>query len=200
MATTLKFETFSTAPPPIEIGVPAGDVEALLAKARGAARAQGFEEGAAATAAAFDSDRKLVLERIAEAVEDAQFNAEEARRTASAALGPIVDALARGVAPHLARAGLGREIAALVVEATQSCGAATIVVSVAPEMTDAATDAVASTGIAVEIKADFNLDPLRARVAWSGGHDQIDLAACIESAKTAISAFFGEVERTGTNG
>ncbi len=203
MGAAFKLETFSLAEGSRRddrANAGAADLESLLAKARGAARAQGFEEGAAATAAAYDADRKVVLERIAEAFEDARFNAEEARRAAVSALGPLLEALVAAIAPAIARAGLGPQIAALVADAVRSAGRAEIDVRVAPDMTRLARDALDAAGVDATVSADPDLAPLEARAVWRGGYDRIDLGACIGEAEAAISAFFAEDERTGTDG
>ena len=88
-----------------------GPAERRLEAAREAAYQDGFLAGQAMATEAFVEEEGRLTSELVEAIADARLTNEAARRHVAASLAPMVEALAAAIAPALADAGLGAEIA-----------------------------------------------------------------------------------------
>ena len=104
-----RLETFA----PISGGAPRiGPAERRLEAAREAGYRDGYLAGQAEATEAFVAEEARLTSELVEAIADARLTNEAARRHVAATLAPMVEALASAIAPALADAGLGAEIAA----------------------------------------------------------------------------------------
>lgn len=194
---TMRLENFvHEAPRPAVPRIAAAEIERQLARARSEGHARGYEEGAAAAMAAYDSEMKLLLAAIAEMLDDRALEAASLRAELLAALRPLVLALTGAISPALARLGLAEEVAGRVEEALRRAPAARVVVRLAPEMVEAVADRLALAGIGPGRGLDLRPDPdcpaLQARVLWAAGFDEIDIGASLAEVQAALETRFAQ--------
>jgi hypothetical protein len=179
-------------------------LDAMLARARGEGRAEGFEEGAASSEAAFVAERRLILSDIREALSDMELMRERTDTTMANAVRALSEALLTATAPALGRAGLAAEVADAVAKAhrvlLRDRGEPRVAVSAPPDQVAAIKDALAEAGLDAELAADSTLGALEARVIWGDGVDAIDLDACVAAARQAIDNHFHTDEELRAHG
>jgi hypothetical protein len=193
-----RLETFAPAS-----GNPRGrknPVEQQIESVREEAYHAGFLAGQAmATEAHLDDQRRLTAEFI-EALADSRMSNEAARCHVVASLVPAIEALAAAIAPALAEAGLGREIARLVERAILTAPGVRPRLRVAPEMADTIADILQERGLGAVIEEAPDLMPREAQIFWDQGYDHLDLDACIAQATACIASHLAAGRAAQGNG
>jgi hypothetical protein len=209
-----KIEEFRRDDPPTEVKsepdpdaqrkAEADALEAMLARARGEGRAEGFEDGAASSEAAFVAERRIIMSDIRERLADAEMMRARADASGAAAVRALAEALIGAAAPALGRAGLAAEVAEAVAGAHRALlrdrGEPRVAVSAPPDQIDAINDALDEAGLDAVLTSDPTLGALQARVIWGDGIDAIDLGACVDAAKQAIENHFHTDEELRAHG
>jgi hypothetical protein len=203
-AQSAKIEEFRRDDPPTETPakpdpdaqrkVETDALEAMLARARGEGRAEGFEDGAASSEAAFVAERRMILSDIRERLADAEMIRERAEASNAIALRALAKALIGAAAPALGRTGLAAEVAEAVAGAhsvlLRDRGDPQVAVSAPPDQIATIKDALDEAGFDAVLTADPTLGALEARVIWGDGVDQINLETCVAAAMQAIENHF----------
>ena len=162
--------------------------EATLARARGQARAEGFEEGVAQAEARFESALSEQLAAISAALSESTALADEARSRAAL---DACDALRRflsAVAPRLASTGAAEAAIDAVALALETAPRMRPDVEVPPEAVEITARAFAREGIACAVRPNDRLPEGGARIVWRSGFDEIDLRPAIQEALSALGA------------
>lgn len=210
-----KIEEFRRDDPPTEVKEEKPDpdaqrkaeaeaLEAMLARARGEGRAEGFEEGAASSEAAFVAERRLILSDIRERLADVELMRERTDTATANAIRALAEALITATVPALGRAGLAAEVADAVSKAhrllLRDRGEPRVAVSAPPDQIAAIKDALDEAGLDADLTADATLAALEARVIWGDGIDAIDINACVAAARKAIENHFHSDEELRAHG
>ncbi|MEO1611089.1 MAG: hypothetical protein AAFU55_01850 [Pseudomonadota bacterium] len=161
-------------------------LEALIAKARGRARADGFEEGVAHAEALRDAAHEETLRGIADALNAVQAAREELRAEAAEATFAAIRDFVSAISPRLLAAG--------AAEAAAKALSSSVAGSPTPELTvRVAEDALARTrecfhaaGARCALKGDPTLPFGVARISGEGGFDEIDIRPAIDEALKAL--------------
>ena len=162
--------------------------EERIAAAREDAYKAGFLEGqATAVEAHLDDQSRLTCEFI-EALADARVTNEAARRHVAESVAPMLEALVEAIAPTLADAGLGAEIARLVERALLHAPAARPRLRIAPEICDRIEAALRERGLAATLEEAPELMPREAQIYWDQGYDHLDLDGCIAHVRACIAS------------
>ena len=141
------------------------------------------------------SRARLATELI-EAIDDARLTNEAARRHVAATLAPMLEALAAAIAPALAEAGLGAEIATVVERALIHAPAARPRLRCAPEVAGALGQLLERWDSTPSIEEAPELLPREAQIFWDQGYDHLDLDACIAQIRACIASHLA----TGSKG
>ena len=131
---------FSSAPAPSAI-------ERRIDTVREESYRLGFLAGQAAANEVFLDDQGRLTSDLVEAIADARLTNEAARRHVAASIGPMIEALAAGIAPALAEAGLGPEIARIVERALAQAPGARPRLRCAPEVAGRISALLAARGL-----------------------------------------------------
>jgi hypothetical protein len=179
-----RLETFAPA-----FGLRARSDPALqrLEAAREDAYHAGFLAGQSMATEAFLDDQTRLTSELIEAIADSRLTNEAARRHVAASAAPMIEALAAAIAPSLAAAGLGAEIARLVERALHATGARPRL-RCAPELVETVEAALTQRGLAAAIEEAPELLPREAQVFWDQGYDHVDLDACIAQIRACIAS------------
>lgn len=167
---------------------PIEEVELVLARARGAAHADGFEAGKKSAEAAFDRMMTAKLDAVEKALMQAQDLMEGSEKSAHWAVVQLTKAFIHAVAPRLASSALAPEICAAIEDAIVDQPGALLVIEVAEDRSEeiaAAIDACTAMG---KVKINSELGPTEARVYWDDGFDQIDPSVTIAKAMKILDA------------
>ena len=174
-----------------------------------AVREQAYTEGylagqAVATDSFLEEQGRLATELI-EAIDDARLTNEAARRHVAATVGPMLEALAAAIAPALAEAGLGAEIATVVERALIHAPAARPRLRCAPEVARRLGQMLERMGFDAVIEEAPELLPREAQIFWDQGYDHLDLDACIAQIRACIASHLatsskGEDDDTSRSG
>lgn len=148
----------------------------------------GFLAGQAAANEAFLDDQGRLTSDLVEAIADARLTNEAARRHVAASIGPMIEALASGIAPALAEAGLGREIASIVERALAQLPEARPRLRCAPEVAGRISALLLSRGLDAEIELAPELLPREAQIFWDQGYDHLDLDGCVAQVRACIAS------------
>lgn len=167
---------------------PIEEVEHVLARARGAAHADGFEAGKQSAEAAFDRVLAAKLDAVEKALMDAQDMVESSEKSAHWAVVQLTRAFIHAVAPRLASSALAPEICAAIEDAIVAQPGALLVVEVSEDRSDEIAAAVAACTPTGKVKVNRKLGPTEARVYWEDGFDQIDPTVTIAKAMTILDA------------
>ena len=183
-----RLQTFRPASP----GAPAERLptptERAVAAAREEGYAAGFLAGQDAATEAHLSDQGRLTAELVEAIQDAVVTNEAARRNVAATLSPALRALAAVIAPALAEAGIGSEIAAILDRAVAAVPAARPRLRCAPELAPRLAGILRERGIDALIDPAPELLPREAQIFWDQGYDHIDLDACVARVLACIDA------------
>jgi hypothetical protein len=155
----------------------------------------GFLAGQAAANEAFLDDQGRLTSDLVEALADARLTNEAARRHVAASIGPMIEALAAGIAPALAEAGLGSEIARLVGRALAQAPDARPRLRCAPEAAGRISALLAARGLDALVEEAPELLPREAQVFWDQGYDHLDLDGCVAQVRACIAS---HLERNST--
>lgn len=165
-----------------------GAVERRIEAAREEAYRLGFLDGQAAASEAHLEDQGRLTAELIEALADARLTNEAARRHVAASIAPMVEALAAGIAPALADAGLGAEVARLVERALAHAPAARARLRCAPETAPRISGLLAVRGLEANVEVAPELLPREAQVFWDQGYDHIDLDGCVAQVRACIAS------------
>ena len=183
-----RLETFlPAAGPGFRQDGPARRIEA----AREKAYTEGYLEGQAAATDGFLEEQGRLTTELVEAIDDARLTNEAARRHVAASLAPMVEALGAAVAPALADAGLGAEIARIVERALIQAPEARPRLRCAPEVAERLGAMLAQMGFDAVVEAAPELLPREAQIFWDQGYDHLDLDACIAEIRACIASHLG---------
>ena len=180
-----RLETFLPAAGP---GSRQAPLERRIETAREAAYTEGYLEGQAAATDGFLEEQGRLTTELIEAIDDARLTNEAARRHVAATLAPMVEALAGAIAPALADAGLGAEIAAVVERALVHAPAARPRLRCAPEVAGRLGRMLAEMGFDACVEEAPELLPREAQIFWDQGYDHLDLDACIAHVRDCIAS------------
>jgi flagellar biosynthesis/type III secretory pathway protein FliH len=172
-----------------------GPVERRLESAREAAFQEGFLAGQSMATEAFLDEEGRLTSELVEAIADARMTNEAARRHVAASLAPMVEALAEAVAPTLADAGLGAELARIVDRALAQAPEARPRLRCAPEVAGRIGALLARRGLEATVEAAPELLPREAQVFWDQGYDHLDLEACIAQIRACIASHLAQLTR-----
>jgi flagellar biosynthesis/type III secretory pathway protein FliH len=192
-----RLETFLPAAGP---GFRQDGLERRLEAAREKAYTEGYLEGQAAATDSFLAEQGRLTTELMEAIDDARLTNEAARRHVAASLAPMVEALAAAVAPALAEAGLGAEIARLVERALIQAPEARPRLRCAPEVAERLGAMLGRMGFDAVVEAAPELLPREAQVFWDQGYDHLDLDACIAQIRACIASHLGRGEDDDSDG
>ncbi|WP_424929313.1 hypothetical protein [Amaricoccus tamworthensis] len=187
-----QLETFSpeekkkVAPPPKKKEIPAPDLKAI----REEAYAQGVIDGRSAATEEYLNDQGRLTAELIEALYDAGMTNEAARQHVSASMVPIVETIARAIAPVLAEHGLISEIGRLVRQALDSCPKARPRVRCSSELFEPLQRLVNERSLDADVEMAGELLPKEARIIWDQGYDHIDLDACVEEILGCVKLHF----------
>ena len=156
----------------------------------------GIRDGAAAASEAFSSEQSRCLSRIHEAIGDTYFAREEAHLLALSSLRPLIESLAKAIAPALCLNGLAAEIAKLVDDAARRAPEDILTIFVPAGMKPEILKLFEHTRPNVQVAEDKSLASSSARVDWGGGFELIDLGWSSKAALTAIDEFYDEVDNS----
>lgn len=174
-------------PVPAEPAPPSITPEDLEA-ARAEAYATGFLAGHAAATEAHLADQARLTADVVEALNDAQVTNDAARRHVMASVAPMIKVLCDAIAPALARAGLGLEVAARVERAVAAAPAAVPRLRCAAETVPALQAALAARDLPGCVEADPRLLPREVELHWDEGFDRVDLDACVAEIRACIAS------------
>jgi flagellar biosynthesis/type III secretory pathway protein FliH len=180
-----RLETFLPAAGP---GFRHDGLERRLELVRERAYGEGYLEGQAAATEGFLEEQGRLTTELVEAIADARLTNEAARRHVAASLAPMVEALAGAVAPALADAGLGPEIARIVERALIQAPDARPRLRCAPEVAERLGAMLAQMGYDAVVDAAPELLPREAQVFWDQGYDHLDLDACIAQVQACVAS------------
>ncbi|MEL7464226.1 MAG: hypothetical protein AAFN79_09180 [Pseudomonadota bacterium] len=161
-------------------------LEALIAKARGRARADGFEEGVAHAEAQRDAVQEETLRAIADSLAALASARDEMRQEAAAATFAAIREFIGGIAPRLLASGAAEaaaEALSKVIAGAQSPEVSVRVASVALTATRARLHAA---GVRCELSGDPDIPLGVARITGGGGFDEIDVRAAVKAALTTL--------------
>lgn len=164
----------------------AEDIELLLARARGTARADGYAQGAADASAEFDRDILIRLDAIKDAMAAALEDRARAKRELSQACREILMTFLTAVAPHLASENLTPELVAAVEDAIADSPEPKIIVEVCSGQFDDLARRLEEEGLACTLRASESLSLSQARILWQDGFDQIDVQPAIDRAVSIL--------------
>jgi hypothetical protein len=155
----------------------------------------GFLAGQAAANEDFLDDQGRLTSELVEAIADARLTNEAARRHVAASIGPMIAALASGIAPALAEAGLGMEIVRIVERAVLRAPGARPRLRCAPEVAGRLSALLAARGLEATVEEAPELLPREAQIFWDQGYDHLDLDGCVAQVRACIAS---HLERNGT--
>jgi len=155
----------------------------------------GFLAGQAAANEAFLDDQGRLTSALVEAIADTRVTNEAARRHVAASIGPMIAALAAGIAPALAEAGLGPEIVRIVERAVLQAPGARPRLRCAPEVAGRLSALLAARGLDAAVEEAPELLPREAQIFWDQGYDHLDLDGCVAQVRACIAS---HLERNGT--
>ena len=155
----------------------------------------GFLAGQAAANEAFLDDQGRLTSALVEAIADTRVTNEAARRHVAASIGPMIAALAAGIAPALAEAGLGPEIVRIVERAVLQAPGARPRLRCAPEIAGRLSALLAARGLDAAVEEAPELLPREAQIFWDQGYDHLDLDGCVAQVRACIAS---HLERNGT--
>lgn len=158
----------------------------LLARAKGAARAEGFADGVAETESRIERELQHHIESLAAAVEAASVRADQRQQDTVAFIRTLISSLVRRIAPHIAEAELPHEVARVIAEILTDAPADGLVIDVAEKQHQPLADLLKAKGIQCTLRPVDNLTASRARIHWQGGFDQIDMNAAIDAVHVLI--------------
>jgi hypothetical protein len=197
MTAALKFESFAglragaepPAPRPKPAGIDPAEHARALARTAAEARAAGYEAGVADALARGETELRLALGAIAEALSDRGVTGTEARTAAARALAPVMAAVIRALAPTLAESGLPGTVVGRLGAILERAPTARPVIGLAPALAGSVAEALAAAGIPearFEIRPDPDCPGLEVRIGWAEGIDRIDAAAAAAETLAAV--------------
>ena len=189
-----RLETFLPAAGP---GFRQDGLARRIEAAREKAYTEGYLEGQAAATDGFLEEQGRLTTELVEAIDDARLTNEAARRHVAASLAPMVEALGAAVAPALADAGLGAEIARIVERALIQAPEARPRLRCAPEVAERLGAMLAQMGLDAVVEAAPELLPREAQIFWDQGYDHLDLDACIAEIRACIASHLGTAQGRG---
>jgi hypothetical protein len=156
----------------------------------------GFLAGQAAAHESFLDDQGRLTSELVEALADARLTNEAARRHVAASIGPMIEALAAGIAPALAEAGLVPEVARIVERALLQAPGARPRLRCAPEVAPRLADLLLARGLDAVVEQAPELLPREAQIFWDQGYDHLDLDGCVAQVRACIAS---HLERNSTS-
>ena len=161
---------------------------------------EGFLAGQAMATEAFLEEESRLTSELVEAIADARLTNEAARRHVAASLAPMVEALAEAIAPALAEAGLGAEIARIVERAlvARARGAAAAALRARGRRRGCAALLAAPRAATPRVEEAPELLPREAQIFWDQGYDHLDLDACIAQIRACIASHLEPAARART--
>jgi hypothetical protein len=163
-------------------------VQRRIEAAREEAYQAGFLAGQSMATEEHLAEEDRLTSDLVEAIADARLTNEAARRHAVAGVAPVIRALASSLAPALADAGVGAEIARLVERALAHAPEARPRLRCAPELVARLRGLLARRGLEATIEEAPELLPREAQIFWDEGYDHLDLDACLAQIRACIAS------------
>lgn len=162
-------------------------LDALIAKARGRARADGFEDGVAHAEAERDAAADQSLHEIAAALKALQENHDETAKRAAAATMDAVKSFIAAIAPRLLAIGAADAVASALSDGVSRVPAPSIEVEVSEANKVETQRALLKAGVKCMVKGNPDIEPGAARIRRSGGFDEINIQPAIDAALSALA-------------
>ncbi|MEM7522244.1 MAG: hypothetical protein AAF360_00475 [Pseudomonadota bacterium] len=188
-AQTVRYQDFSRPKAPIE--EPRENIEVLLARAKGQARADGYADGAAEAQDMFDRDLKTTVEALTATIDAAQAQEAARRSEMIEAMRSLLTPFLKAMCPRLAALNMIEETVATVEEAVRAAPDAGLVVEVSPQHCGAVVAALGERELNTVVEAAGDLAPTEARVHWRNGFDAIDTSAAAAAALSLLDQKLG---------
>lgn len=163
----------------------------MLAKARGAARAEGFADGVAQAENNIDRELENQLASLATTIEVAQADRQATTKEMTENLHKIVSIFLNAIAPHFGEAALIDEIAEVLTKAVHKMPEETLRIEVCPDISETVSSKLEQHGLSCAIMSNGALTKSEARIHWQGGFDSIDMNSAISSAKSILASHLG---------
>lgn len=171
-------------------------LEALIAKARGRARADGFEEGVAHAEAQRDAVQEETLRSIADGLAELAAARDEMRQEAATATFNAIREFIGGIAPRLLASGAAEAAAKALSKEVASAQSPEISVRVAADALSATRASFHAAGVRCELSGDPDVPLGVAHITGGGGFDEIDVRAAVKAALTTLDRS-APTQRTG---
>lgn len=165
----------------------------ILEKEKNEAYARGFKDGVSVTRDAIETEKNRLFSAVAERANDLQIIHSEASHAVLASAAPLVDAILRTVAPHLARSNFQKVILEHVEAACRKASDGQMTVVVAPGQAALAEDLSAREEARIAVIEDASLGPYQANIHWDGGVDKIDVIRMVDDVGAALDAFLSGI-------
>lgn len=162
--------------------------EEILARARGRARADGFEEGVAQAEARIDKALIDQLQAIADALETTSTDAAALEAQIKAEVCGALRSFIAEISPQLAANGAASAIVATLAAALEDAGSYKPEIEISPAAEEATRTALIEARVKGSVRVDPALEPGRARIKWRSGFDEIDLRPVVDGALKALSS------------
>ncbi|MEM9043664.1 MAG: hypothetical protein AAGC81_03135 [Pseudomonadota bacterium] len=165
-------------------------VETLLARARGKARAEGVAEGVASAEAQEAAEQTTLLNAIREAFDDAALTAASQETALRSRLVETIVALLRALAPELVQSRTQTALTTALADLQETAPQDLVRIYVPKGLSSQTASLTAPLERKMEIVEDPNLHFGQSRISWQTGFDQIDNAAIVDAAISALTAEF----------
>lgn len=163
-------------------------IEALIAKARGRARADGFEEGVAHAEAQREAAEEETLNAIADALASLVRARDEIRADAAAATFTAIRDFIGAIAPGLLATGAAEAAAKALSSSVSGAKPPEITVRVATEALSKTRARFHAAGVRCALQGDPDVPVGVARISGEGGFDEIDVRPAVAAALEALEA------------
>lgn len=161
--------------------------------------AAGVAEGLARGVAEAEARSGHLSDELARSLQDMAFGYAEARGQVLASLRPLFGCLIEALLPALAAEALGLWIVEALLHAARTDSAAPLVVDLHPDRL-AAVDACLPPGFPASLQPDPELGPQAARLRLGSQETDLDLDACLDALREALSALLDETSRKSRHG
>lgn len=187
MTAAVRYEDFDRAPiqpsaEPAEAVDPHENLTRLLARARGRARAEGYEQGVAESEARAARDIEAQLDTVATLLGEAAADRQAVRRQTVAAARTLLSRFFRAAAPRIAALNLAEALAEALTRALSAERAEIPVLEAPDDGLGRAAAALALRMSGGQVASGPATDGARARLSWRGGADEFDADAALSEA------------------
>ncbi|MEM8569619.1 MAG: hypothetical protein AAGG56_01810 [Pseudomonadota bacterium] len=168
------------------------EIAAMIEQARSEGYSEGYLAGQAEATENHLADQGRLTSQLVEAIGDAGMTNEAARRHVSATVAPLIEAVAKAIAPSLAQSAMVGEIGRIVSDAVESAPDARPLVYCASELIAPLQRLIDEHELSAQVEEDPGLLPLEAKIFWDQGYDHLRLDTCIDRILEVISSHFSQ--------